>query len=96
MRVPGRSRARLEGDQAAGGVDVLVGRPDRIDSHPAGEVFGRAGGRCLLAGARDLLHAVSAFASLRLGGFGSQGQGGVQRCRAQGKFEECVHGFPFW
>jgi DNA-binding transcriptional LysR family regulator len=42
MGVPGRTCAGLEGHQAAGGIDVLVGRPDRIDPHATGEVVGRA------------------------------------------------------
>jgi len=76
--VPGRARARLEGDQAAGCRNAALGRPDRIDPHAAGEVRLRAGLRCLLASAGDDLLA---------------GMRGRQRRGAKGEHEDgSIHG----
>jgi hypothetical protein len=72
-------RARLEGDQAAGGVDVLVGRPDGIDTRPPGEVFGRTGDRCLLACAGDGLRRRGSWL-LRDGETAGEGEHDDGRC----------------
>src|SRR6266699_145500 len=53
--VPGRARARLKGHQAARGTDVAIGRPNRIDPHPAGKEDRGTDSRRLSTRSCDLL-----------------------------------------
>jgi len=55
MRVPGRTGTRLEGHEPAGGVDVCIGGPDRVDAHAAGKEFRRTWHRGLRTSAGDFL-----------------------------------------
>jgi hypothetical protein len=54
VRVPGRARPGLEGDEVAGHTRGRLGREERIEADAAGEPLGRAGGRGKGASVLDL------------------------------------------